>query len=347
MRYFPQGPLWEGATVAPKAISLALNDSADEHWQARGQLAARAKAVLQGAWKDLGQTGPASLLGRSLRRMPALWLGDAVGRLIHLPIYQAHLEQVGQADPLFFLSHRYYLARGFTLAQRASAAVSHYLSEAALLTPEAAEAIYQGAGLVLWSADHADHRYDIRLTAGLDVAHEGAASLSLYADQTRVCVFSFSHLPRHLVADGPMTADLATLITRKQLTRTRDYQKPFFAAFDRSAPAHLVLAALEGLVQARGGVQLFGLRSGVHPIYSPDIAPHLHAAYCEFWESLSGQISSDRAYALPIPMHLRAIEDLSPDHRARAHARRAHAESIRASARLTMAQHLRKPSAQD
>ena len=340
--------LWEGAVVTPKGAFLAANEPADGQEQPRGAIAARGAAlfaVLRGARQDLAQAGPASLLGRSLRRVPALWMDAEVSRLLGLPIYQAHLDHVGQRDPLFFLSHRHYLARGFSLAQRASAATSHYLGEAADLTAEAASAIYQGPGVTMWSAQNNGHSYEIRLTAGLDVAHEGAASLSLFCDETRVCVLSFSHLPRHLVADGPAMPVRATLITRKQLTRDRDYQPPFFAAFDRSAPAHLVLAALEGIVQARKQANLYGLRAAAHPIYSDDIAPILRSAYCEFWESLSGQVSSDRAYALPVPMHLRAIEDLQADHRARAHARRGHAEGVRTAAKAAMTGCLRCPPA--
>lgn len=296
-----------------------------------------AGAALRGMRSDLGQVGAATLIGRAVRRFSALWSDADLGGLLHLPIYQAHLAAVGQADPLFFLSHRQYLARDFTNAERTAAATCHYLYEDQTLTESCLADVYHGGGLVLWSAQLGPHHYDIRLTGGLDVAHEGALSLTLRADSTKVCVISFSILPQSLVATDSMATGRAVLITRKQLTRDRDYQKPFFAAFERSAPAHLVLAALEGIVQARGGEQIYGLRATSHPIHNALLAPHLTAAYCDFWCSLGGQISSHRAYVMGIPMQLRPLEDLKSDRRERAITRRSHAEDIRSAARNVMA----------
>lgn len=308
---------------------------------------ATVSAAFHAARNDLGQVGAASLVGRAMRRLGAVWMDRQVDRLLGTPIYQAHLSAVGQSDPLFFLAHRHYLARGWSRHDRAAAATCHYLAGSGLLEPWALDAVYFGDGLELWSAQHGAHRYVIRLTFGLDVAQEGGASLSLWADNVRVCVLSFSLVPHRLVDDGPDTGAIAALITRKQLTRDRGYQRDFFDAFDRSAPAHLVLAALEGLAQSLGGERLYGLRAHAHPVYTPELAPHLTEAYCTFWQSLGGTPVSDYAYALEIPMQLRPVEDMAADRRARALARRAHADAIREAARQTMSGciHDRSPKA--
>lgn len=302
------------------------------------------QALLGGARSDLGQVSLVSLASRTARRLQALRLGGDVTRLLNLPIYRAHLNALGIGDPLFFLAQRHYLTRDLSLDERAAATAFHYLTTADLFAPPGIEAIYHGAGLILWQADHRGHHYDIRLMGGLDVAHEGAASVTFAADDLRVCVMSLSLVPGRLICPSARQDEVAVFVTRKQLTRERSYQKAFFEAFDRSTPAHLVLAAIEGMVQARGLSRIYGVRAECHPSYSAEISAHLVAAYSEFWESLGGTICSSRAYALEVPMQLSAVEDMKPDRRERALARRGHAESIRQSARQVMVANLRPDS---
>jgi Protein of unknown function (DUF535) len=296
------------------------------------------RALLGGARADFGQVSLLSLASRTARRLQALRLGADVARLLNLPIYRAHLDRLGIDDPLFFLAQRHYLTRDLSLTERAEATAFHYLTTADLFAPAGLAAIYHDEGLVLWRADYKAHQYDIRLMGGLDVAHEGAASVALAADGQRVCVMSLSLVPGRLICPTATPGEVAVFVTRKQLTRERGYQRAFFEAFDRSTPAHLVLAAIEGMVQAHGLSRIYGLRAECHPSYAAEIAPHLAAAYSEFWVSLGGTACSSRAYALDVPMQLSAVEDMKPDRRERALARRGHAESIRQSARQVMTQ---------
>lgn len=295
-------------------------------------------ALVAGLRADLTRVGPRAYAMRAVRRLRALQPGGQAGQLLALPFYRAHLAAVAQQDALFFLSQRHYLVRGLSAAQRLSAAATHYLAEARSLPSAHLAAIYGvGPGLSLWRREVAGVGHDIRLTGGLDVAHEGAASLSLVVGGERVCTLSFSILPERLLAPGAPAARLAVLVCRKQLTRARAYQAGFHTAFDRSTPAHLVFAALEGLVQARGALPIYGLAAPAHPIWSAALAPHLDAAYCAFLQSLGGQAVSDRAWSITSPARLTPLEDLRPDRRDRAAARRAHAEAIRAAAQAEVA----------
>lgn len=299
------------------------------------------RALLGAARSDLGQVSLLSLVSRAARRLQVLRLGGDVAQLLNLPVYRAHLKALGIADPLFFLAQRHYLTRDMSLNERAVATAFHYLTTADLFSAPGIEAIYHGEGLVLWQVDHKGHHYDIRLMSGLDVAHEGAASVTFTTDELRICVMSLSLVPARLICPAASQNEVAIFVTRKQLTRERGYQRAFFEAFDRTTPAHMVMAAIEGMVQARGLSRLYGLRAECHPSYCADISAHLAAAYSEFWESLGGTICSSRAYALEVPMQLSAVDDMRPDRRERALARRGHAESIRQAARQVMAANLR------
>lgn len=298
--------------------------------------AAGFRACLTGLAADVGRHRVISVIGRAMRRLPALWAGDDLHALLRLPIYQAHLAAVGQHDPLFFLTHRHYLMRNLSRHERLAAACSHYFADAKALLPHAQDQVYRLGGLSLWSQVVDGHLYEIRLTAGRDVLHEGGQSLTFFADGLQVCVISFSIVPQSLVA-GPAALGRAILITRKQLTRDRDHQRAFFAAFDRSTAAHLALAALEGLAMARGATQLYGLRATDHPTFAPELAAHLTSAYCDFWRSMGGVSAAGRSFALSIPMQLRPIEDLQAGRRDRAVARRSHAAEIRSAARRVIA----------
>lgn len=289
-------------------------------------------AVLRGARSDLGQVGLTTLGARTARRVRALGLGPDLPALLGLPIFRAHLRALGVQDPLFFLAQRHYLTRDLALAERARAASSHYLTEQVTQPSAYLSTVYQGEGLPVWAAAIGGHHYEIRLTGALDVANEGALSVSLMADQTRVGIMSFSFVPSALVTADSAAPGEAVFVVRKQLTRERSYQKPFFDAFDRSTPAHLLLASVEGLVQARGGDRIHGVRAACHPAITGENRSAMTAAYDDFWLSVGGTVASARAFCIPVPMQLRSVDELPPDRRHRALARRGHAAAIRAAA---------------
>ncbi len=289
-------------------------------------------AVWRGAGSDWGQVSMTTLGARTARRLLALGLGPDLSSLLRQPIFRAHLSALAVEDPLFFLAQRYYLTRDLGVSDRARAATTHYLTEQLTQPASYLSAVYLREGLPLWAAEVGGHHYEIRLTGALNVANEGALSVSLMADQMRVGIMSFSFVPLTLVAPEAADPGAAVFLVRKQLTRDRSYQKPFFDAFDRSTPAHLLLATVEGLAQARGVDRIHGVRAACHPAITKENRSAMTAAYDDFWESVGGTVVSARAYCIPVPMQLRSVEDLQPDRRHRALARRGHAAAIRASA---------------
>lgn len=267
---------------------------------------------------------------RGLRKARVLAHRGAVQQLANSAAFNNHVKTDGNQDPLFYLSHRHYLARGLTPAQRTQAALCHYQHEDGRFDADYADQVYHRSGLILWEATAAGVHYDIRLLPGNDVLYEGGLSVVLHVDGGRVCVLSFSVVPTTIVmpagpADLPPTIAFAT---RKQLTQTRDYQTAFNRAFDRCTPAHMCFAALSGIAMAQGQHLAFGIAPDKHPSFAPELATQFHRSYGDFWLSLSGRQLSEWGYLIDLPMQLTTLDALDAARRKRALARRAHIDAV-------------------
>ncbi len=315
--------------------------AADEGWIAEGPAAASPLAggrlsALRDGWRaDRGQ-GLGTAVARGLRRARVMLASGAFATLAASESFAAHLAQTRETDPLFFLAQRHYLARDLPPRLRLAAAVTHYATEQAAHTAAYRQAVYRTGGLTLWQGEGP---WRISLEAGQDVLVEGGLSVVLRAGSLRICVMSFSRVPREVV-DPNGTADLpATVhfVTRKQLTAERGYQDAFHAAFDRVTAAHLCFAALEGLILAEGGRLAVGIAPQAHPVHSPDLGPHLETAYADFWQTLGALPLSSRGVLIPLPVALSPVDDMPAAKRKRALVRRAHLDTVRQAALAAMA----------
>lgn len=267
---------------------------------------------------------------RGLRKVRALSQGGAVQLLAGSAAFNNHMKADSDHDPLFYLSHRHYLARGLTPAQRTQAALCHYQHEDSRFGADYTDQVYHGSGLILWAATVDAVHYDIRLLPGNDVLYEGGLSVVLHVNGGRVCVLSFSVVPTTTVlpagpADLPPTI---TFVTRKQLTQTREYQSAFNRAFDRCTPAHLCFAALSGIAIAQGRRLAFGIAPEKHPSFAPELTAQFQRSYGDFWLSLSGRKLSPWGYLMDLPMRLTTLDALDAPRRKRALARRAHIDGV-------------------
>lgn len=288
-------------------------------------------------------------LQRARRKLLVLGYQSDLALLAGSPAFRAHVARGTQRDPLFFVSHRHYLAKGLTAWQRLDAAVCHYRHEDTRFGPGYGVQVYQGGGLKLWEKTVAGVRYDIRLSQGNDVLYEGGLSIVLHVDDGRVCVLTFSVVPTTLVMPDLAPEQDAAIgqkiifVTRKQLTPVRDYQTAFNAAFDRCTPAHLCFAALSGLALAQGFHCAFGIAPDRHPSFAPELSGQFQTAYSDFWLSLSGRKLSSLGYLIDLPMQLTPIDLLSGNRRKRALVRRAHGEQVLADTLERLTPHLRNP----
>jgi uncharacterized protein VirK/YbjX len=277
---------------------------------------------------------------RALRASRIFGLNHARNGLSANRAFSRQISSNAKGDPVFFLSHRHFLAKGLTAQQRAEIALAHYQREDEAFDDSYFHAVYCGTGLTLWEDTIEGVTYDIRLMLGNDVLYEGGLSLVFHGNGERICVMSFSSVPTkmflpHFVSgEGePPLKDTILFVTRKQLTGDREYQKAFNKAFDRTTPAHLCLGALEGFGLAQGYNYFIAIDPVVHPSYSEDKREHFKVAYTDFWESLSGRKVSPFGYLVDLPLKLTPLDDLDASKRKRALARRKHSETVRDSAR--------------
>lgn len=258
-------------------------------------------------------------------------MGAAYRALAALPAFRHHVAAEAHDDPLFFLGNRHYLARGLSPPARMDAALTHYNAEERRRGTAYFEAVYRQGGLVLWDHAAGDHRYNITLCPGSDVAYEGGLSLVLHVDGGRVCVLSFSVVPSTIVLPGhkiPALHETILFITRKQLAQDRTYQTAFNKAFHRCTPAHMVLGALAGFAAVQGQGHALGIAAERHPSCTPEAEPRFQRAYNDFWLSVSGQRLSPLGYLIDLPPRLSPIEGMDAAHRRRAFARRKHIDEV-------------------
>jgi hypothetical protein len=315
---------------------------ADEDWIAAeaavaSPLAGGRLAALRAGWRADRGLGLAAAAARALRRARVLMASGAFATLAGSECFAAHLAQGRERDPLFFLAQRHYLARDLPPRLRLAAAVTHYASEQAAHSAAYRQAVYRPGGLTLWQS--ADAAWRISLEAGQDVLVEGGLSVVLREGAARLCVLSFSRVPRQVVDPQGRSGLPETVhyITRKQLTQDRGYQAAFHAAFDRVTAGHLCFAALEGLILAEGGRAAVGILASAHPVHTPDLGPHLEVAYGDFWQTLGAAPLSARGVLIRLPVALSPLEEMAAAKRKRALARRAHLDQVRQAAQAVMA----------
>lgn len=295
-----------------------------------------------------------SFFAAALRVVRGLRLFTLVNRhknLFNNCAYQAHIAKVANHDRLFFLTHRHYLAVGFTAMQRAQAAQTHYQRELQAFNADYFDAVYRKQGLILWQHHAEDTQFDIRLMPGNDVLYEGACSIVFHVDGVRICVVSYATLPNTLVFNtrqlqqkNLLNNAAILLVTRKQSTADHEYQKVFNKVFDRTTAAHMCIGALTGVAMAQGYQHILGISAGVHPSLTQEHQHHFDKAYDEFWLSIHGDKCSDYGYLIDLPLRMTPLQDLDAKTRKRAVSRRQHIQNTCSAAHSVLRNHLVNPS---
>ena len=311
----------QGAARATGRTPGPLADLWSATWAGRGDYSLGASAV------------------RALRMARVLACSQAHQRLAANPALRAHVAAVAPDDPLFWLSHEAYLARGLSARDRTSLALSHYGFEAHRFDAGHLRRVYAEGGLTLWQAEADGVAYDVRLMPGHDVLYEGGLSVVLHVNGGRVCVLSFSWAPER-IALGQGGQAVVPLVTRKQLAGDQSYQAAFGKAFGQVMPASLCLAALAGLAGALGQDRLVGIAADRHPAMTPLHRVHFERAYDEAWAAAGGQPTSPLGFVMELPFRFTPIDQLDRSRRRRAVARRGHMETLRQSAHSTIKERL-------
>ncbi len=307
--------------------------------------------LTSGFISDWNRLSPQVAVLRALRASRILGMGDVRRRLSGNSACLRHVEAVAPGDAAFFLSHRHYLAKGLTPAQRAEAAVHHYHHEVAAFDQSYVDAVYGGRGLTVWQRKVDEGEFDIRLLPGNDVLYEGGVSVVAFFDDVRIAVLSYANVPTGIVlpayvpADDEPPLEASTIFaTRKQLTWDHAlYQKAFNKAFDRSTPGHFCFAALTGLAMAQGRRRMVAIAPEVQPSFTPEFEERFRIAYADFWASLGGRAASPYGWLIDLPMRLTPLDQLDAKARKRAMARRRHIEDVQNETFEVVRRHLVDP----
>ena len=276
---------------------------------------------------------------RLLRVSPVLAYLDEGRALLDNEACRRHVAAVASSDFFFYLSHRHYLAQGFTRGQRTELARAHYEHEVSAYDEAYFDAVYRNGGLSLWRRDAEGTRFEVLLVPGSDALCEGGLTAVLRVDGGRVCVVSFSRADRATVFDRESESGSTLFVCRKQLASNHSWQPRFNAAFDRCSVAHFCMAAISGIALANGHASIGAVRPEVQASCTEDRCSRFRVSYGEFWESLGGRIRGRFAYEIPVPVALTPLADLTAKRRHRARRRRAHLAEIRESARAVIERH--------
>lgn len=287
---------------------------------------------------------------RAFRRAKLLFMPKLYKQLLRNAAYQSHIEKVNKNDSVFFLAHRYYLAKGLTSAQRSKIALHHYEHEMNSFDEDYFENVYRGQGLVLWSANVNDIVFDIRLMPGNDVLYEGACSIVFHMNGERICVVSYTLVPLDLflpnhsaLKNAHSFGESIFFVSRKQSTGNHAYQKDFNRVFDRSTPVHLCFGAFAAIAIAQGHSSFIGICPETHPSINENLKKLFDVAYTQFWDSLDGKKISPYGYLMDLPMSMTPLDELDAKARKRAIARRQHIDNVCAETLIVMQKHLLFP----
>ncbi|MCA1245015.1 VirK/YbjX family protein [Massilia sp. MS-15] len=237
------------------------------------------------------------------------------------------------------------MARGLSVRERVQSVLAHYRFEDARFGGAYHQAVHGGSGLTLWrhevALDHGHHVFSLRLQApprGL-AEGEGGLAISLLADGRLLHRLSYSWVDGALAGAGLPTVPFIT----GNDGRWHDAGAAFAAfeqAFPNNSPSFFCFAALQGLAQALGIVQVAAIKCAERVTGDARDPQQAESAYDGFWRILGGVEQPGRAYLIHLPFYLKPLADMPSRHRKRAAQRRACWRAIGDAARGTLLRHL-------
>lgn len=278
------------------------------------------------------------LCGTMLRAARALPYAREHRRLWSLPVYSDYLATPQRRNRLHHLSQRHYVRKSLSARQRIRWATGHYSFEGAHFDDAYLRAIYQGKGLELWRSVQGDLVFSVRLMRGSTQITEGDLALYLMVGEDKLHTISFSWVS--VPAPDGSGDVVVPFIARSQMRWRREPVplEQFDQAFPQNAVSYFCYAALQGVARVIGAPQVLAVNSMAQCCYDPADTKHFAGAYDGFWQVLGGE-PHDLGYAIPVPFHVKPLEEVSAKHRKRAAMRREHWRAIEASVVQVLAPH--------
>lgn len=257
-----------------------------------------------------------------------------------------HREYVarGHDDVFHHVSHRDYLIKGLSLAQRVRCALTHYRFEDRTFDSTYKQAVYRDGGLLLWECEADGRHFAIRLAVASRQCAEGDLSVVATVDGMCMHLLSFSWVEGSFAG---VPVPIVPFVARNQ--GQSDPEKtlaPFERVFPHNSPSFFCAAALNGIAQGLGINRLVAVQSDRQRAYTADAAARFANAYDGFWRNLSTVGTARQGWDVALPFRLRPLSMISAKHRKRAATRRQHWGDIAESSRLAMVRHLAPVCAQ-
>jgi len=237
----------------------------------------------------------------------------------------------GDHDPLYFIDHRYYISKQFTLRQRIDVAMGHHKYELQAYNPDYVKQVYELEGILLWQRCFDDLKFHIVLAASADHRAEGDLTVILSVNNIRLSSISFCYLNTNIFGLKP---NMTMMISRIQAHQTSDRER-FDRHFKQNTPQLFCLNAVCGIAMANGFETMFAIKHDAQ-IHYEEHQSGFRNSYTELWEKFDAVEVNGHVYMLNVPLKLRPIELVNPAHRRRARARRRYWDDIFHSARQSM-----------
>jgi uncharacterized protein VirK/YbjX len=236
-------------------------------------------------------------------------------------------------DPLYFVVHKYYISKQFTLRQRVQAAMDHHEYELKNYDCRYERQVYRSDGVMLWEQSVDDLKFTIVLVATEDNRHEGDLSVILSVNGTRLCRMSFCYLNPNIFG---LTSHMTMLISRNQTDRT-PVRDSFDQCFKQNTPQLFCLAAVCGIALSNEFKTVLAIKHDSQIAYEETFEPGFRNSYTALWEKFDAVEIEQHVYMLTVPLSIRPLRSVDRVHRARARNRRRYWDDISQSARSNIA----------
>lgn len=282
------------------------------------------------------------LCGTLLRAARALAYPHEHRRLWALRVYRDYLGTARARNRVHHLSQRDYLRKGLGMRERIARARDHHGFDSSHFDDAYLHAIYRGDGLELWRSVHEGVVFSLRLARATSSYSEGDLSLFLLADREKVHTLSFSWMRFDTGATG--SPRFVPFIARNQQRWRREPEplQQFERAFPQNSSSYFCYAALQGVARVIGAPCVIAVDSAGQVCFRPDDTKHFAGAYDGFWQALGGRRhgpAAELGYEIPIPFHVKPVEEVASKHRKRALTRREHWRAIEASVVQSLGTH--------
>ena len=283
-------------------------------------LKALAVVFYEGLVDDHSIIGSLSAIRRVFAASRVILFSGIISKYRRLKILDKLHNPPRRWDPLYFIVYKYYLCRDFTFQDRLQCAMNHYEHEENVYRDEYFEQIQTINGITLWESVIDSVHFNLALTTTDSNRQEGELSVTLCADNIKLCMMSFCYINADIFG---LRSNVTMLISRNQTyMATAGGRGKFDRRFKGAAPQFFCLFAVCGIATSNGFQNILGIRHDLQIAYDTNHELGFRHSYSDLWEKFGGVNVNGRIYLLEVPPKLSPLALVNPTHRRRALYRR-------------------------